>query len=173
MHMKQFILSLSAVVALSTAAQAQSSSFCEGVHDVLKDAPNDYRNILGRMMESTTSGTMWSSTVKIPGVVGYRIVSAMGYFYEGAFIQTTDKNKLKPLYDEYTEKLKACLAPDGYKLSYQENFIAGLSDFRKVIFMKDIKPGTDAKDLPPHVTMEALYNKDIGKFALVMFIFNH
>ncbi len=170
--LKRLILTLLVAVACNTTMHAQLE-FCEGVNAVLKDAANNFKNILGRMMESNMNATMWSSTVKIDGVIGYRIVSSMGFFYEGAFIQTTNKDKLMPVYTEFKNKLNACLAPQGYKISYQDNFTAGLSDFKKVVFMKDIKPGTDAKDLPPHVTIETIYNKDIGKFTIVMFLFNH
>lgn len=169
---KIFLVSLLSAAG-TFSVQAQINNFCDGVNAVMNDAPNNFNNILGRMMESNMTATMWSSTIKIPGVIGYRIVNSMGYFYEGAFIQTTNKDDIKPVYEEYKKKLNDCLSPLGYKFSTQENFTAGISEFRKMVFMKDVKPGTEAKDLPPHVTVEATYNKDIGKFTLVMFIFNH
>jgi hypothetical protein len=126
-------------------------------------------------MEANLNATMWASSIKIPGTIGYRIVQAMGLFYEGALIQTSDKEKLQPVYDEYKKKLTECLTPMGYKISYQDNVVASLGDLKKVVFMQDIKEyqdGDDISKLPPHVTMEATYNKQ-GGFTIVIFIFEH
>lgn len=149
------------------------TNFCEAIDTVMEESPNGFKNIIGRMMESNVTGTMWASTIKIPGTVGYRIVNAMGSFYEGALIQTTDKDKLGPVYEEFKEKITKCLASKGYKMTSQENFTAGLSDFRKLVWMIPPKEGMKAEDLPPHVTMEAMYSAEIGKFTIVMFIFQH
>jgi hypothetical protein len=176
MLIKRFLMVLLFAVAVYTPSSAQSGDFCEAVNAVMNDAPNDYRNIRGRMMESNMNSNMWASTIKIPGSIGYRIVQAMGLFYESAVGQSTNKDDLGPIYEEYKKKLNNCLAPKGYKLSSQENFTAGLSDYRKLVWMKEVKEPTresTTKDLPPHVTMEATYNKDIGKFTIVMFIFQH
>ncbi len=159
-----------------TSAQTHMTNFCEAVTAVMNDGVNDFRNIKGKMMESNANANMWASTIKIPGSIGYRIVQSMGLFYESALIQTTNKDDLRPVYDEYKKKLSDCLLPKGYKLTYQENFVAGLGDYKKMVFMKEVKAATkesSVKDLPPHVTVEATYNKDIGKFTVVVFIFQH
>jgi hypothetical protein len=171
--MKRIAILLTIFIAFSTKMNAQATGFCDAVNAILNDAPNDFKNIRGRMMESNINANMWSSTIKVPGTVGYRIVQAMGLFYEGAFIQTSDKDDLQPVYDKYKKQLSECLAPMGYKVSYQENFTAGLSDFKKVVYMKDLKPGLKTSELPPHATIEVTYNKDIGKFTIVMFLFQH
>lgn len=175
MFLKRCLSALAIMVASYSAAHAQAGSFCEAVNTILNDAPNDFKNIMGRPMQANMNASMWASSVKIPGTVGYRIVQAMGLFYEGALIQTSDKEKLPPVYEEYKKKINECLAPLGYKMSTQENVVAGLSDLKKVVFMKEVeeyKNGDDIKNLPPHVTMEATYQKDNG-FTIVMFIFQH
>ena len=174
MFLKQTLL-LAATVATCTATNAQTT-FCEGVNTILADAPQDFRNIKGRMMESNMNATMWASTIKLQGSIGYRLVQSMGLFYEAAIFQTSDKEKIQPYYEEYKQKLADCLGPKGYKMTLQENVTAGLGDFKKVVFMKDIgepKEGTTIKDLPPHATMEVLYNKDKGGFTVVIFLFQH
>jgi len=171
--MKRLLLLIAFASICTANAGAQEASFCEAVTAIMNDAPNDFKNIKGRMMESNINANMWASTIKVPGSVGYRIVQSMGLFYETAFIQTTNKDDLKPVYERYKKLLNECLALLGYKISYQENYIAGLSEFRKVVFMKDLKEGLKATELPPHATMEATYNKDIGKFTIVMFLFQH
>lgn len=170
------IFSIAAVVvASSSGIYAQDASFCGTMNTILGDAPNRFKNIRDREMNQGAASQMWSSKVKLTGSVGYRIVSAMGLFYEAAFMQTTDKEKIGPVYEEYKKKLSDCLLPQGYKLSTQENVVAGLSDYSKLVFMKpleDPKAGDSLKDLPPHVTMEVLFHKDYG-FTVVAFIFEH
>lgn len=152
---------------------AQMTDFCEAINAIVMDAPNSYTNIRGRMMGSNANATMWSSTIKIPGTIGYRIVNSMGLFYEGALMQSKLREKVKPVYDEYRQKLKNCLEPQGYKLTEQKNFAKGLEDYPKLVFMKEIPENTPTEKLPPHITMEAMYNKDIDKYTVVMFIFQH
>lgn len=176
MFLKKYLSILAVVAAGNAGAYAQSGSFCDAINTIVADAPNEFRNIRGRVMDEGIGSTKWSSTVKIPGTIGYRIVQAMGLFYEGAIIQTTDKEKLIPVYEEYKKKLSECLLPQGYKLSNQENVVAGLSDYPKLVFMKDpgeFKDDSKIQDLPPHITMEVMYNKNAGGFSIVMFIFRH
>ncbi|GAA4463245.1 hypothetical protein GCM10023093_11300 [Nemorincola caseinilytica] len=173
--MKRFLTTMALAAASYGAAHAQAGSFCEAVNAIMKDAPNDFKNIMGRQMQANMNASMWASSIKIPGTIGYRIVQAMGLFYEGALIQTPDKDKLPPVYEEYKKKLSDCLTPLGYKMTLQENVVAGLGDLKKVVFMKDVeeyKEGANIKDLPPHITMEATYNKE-GGFTIVIFIFQH
>ena len=174
MFLKQLLLT-TATVASCTFAQAQVT-FCEAVNSILADAPEGFQHIKGRMMESNMNATMWASTIKLPGSIGYRLVQSMGLFYEAAIFQSSDKEKIQPYYEEYKQKLADCLGPKGYKMSMQDNVTAGLGDFKKVVFLKDIgdpKEGATLKDLPPHVTMEVLYNKDKGGFSVVIFLFQH
>jgi len=166
---------MAVAVAGYSSAMGQTAGFCEAINNIMADAPHNFDNIKGKQMDMSMHSTMWASSVKIPGTVGYRIVESMGLFYEGALIQTTDKTKLPPLYAEYKKKLQECLTPLGYKMSTQENVVAGLSDLKKVVFMKDIEEPTETDDiskLPPHITMEADYHKQ-GGFTLVIFIFQH
>lgn len=176
MLLKKMFSVAAIAVACTIGAHAQTESFCGAVNKILADAPNNYANIRGRVMDQSLGAQKWASTVKIPGALGYRIVQAMGLFYEAAFIQTTDKEKLQPVYEEYKKKLSECLVPQGYILSTQENVVAGLGDFPKLVFMKEpeefVQGTSQLRDLPPHVTMEVLFNKDNG-FTIVAFIFNH
>jgi hypothetical protein len=113
------------------------------------------------------------SGIKVPGTIGSRFVVSMGSFYEGAFFQTYNKDELKPYYDKYKDLLNACLASQGYVLSQSDNFYPGLADYKKIILMQEPKSDTLVGTPPPHVTMEAAYNKDAKNYTLVMYIFEH
>lgn len=152
---------------------AQSDEFCEAVNVISRDAPDKFRNIRGRMTESNANATMWASGIKVPGSIGSRFVASMGLFYECAFIQTKDKNGLKEPYYMYKNYLTNCLVPFGYKLSEQPNFYPGLDAYKKLVFMQEIKEGTDPGNPPSHITLEATYHKDAGQYTIVMFIFEH
>ena len=171
--MKRLFLLAAAICLVHTPTRAQSSDFCEAVTAVMNDAPNEFRNIRGRMVESNMNSNMWASPVKVPGSLGHRVVQAMGLFYEAAFLQTTNRDDVRPAYDKLKQQLTQCLEPMGYKVSYQENFTAGLGDFKKVVLMKDLQPGLKSEQLPPHATIEVTYSKDVGKFTVVMFLFQH
>lgn len=172
MNIKSLLLLL-AILGYKSTAHAQSGGFCDAVNTILIASETKFKNIQGKMMEMNATATMWASTVKLPGSIGYRIVNSMGFFYESAVLQTTNKNEIKPIYDEYKKKLSECLTPQGYEISYQENFIAGLGDYKKIVYMKKVKEGTPLEELPPHVTMEVTYSKEVGKFTVVIFLFNH
>lgn len=173
MNIKSILLLLPLAILLSSNTHAQSGGFCDVVNTILKESESKFKNIQGQMMEMNVNATMWASTVKLPGSIGYRIVNSMGFFYESAVLQTTNKEEIKPIYDEYKKKLSECLSPQGYNITYQENFIAGLSDYKKVVFMKKVKEDTPLEELPPHVTMEVTYSKEVGKFTVVIFLFQH
>lgn len=173
MNIKSILFILLFTTTGSAIAQAQSGGFCDVVNTILKESDSKFKNIQGKMMEMNATATMWASTVKLPGSIGYRIVNSMGFFYESAVLQTTNRNEIKPIYDEYKKKLAECLTPQGYEISYQENFIAGLGDYKKVVYMKKVKEDTPLEELPPHVTMEVTYSKEVGKFTVVIFLFQH
>jgi len=172
MNIKSLLLLL-AILGYNSTTYAQSGGYCDAVNTILKASETKFKNIQGKMMEMNATATMWASTVKLPGSIGYRIVNSMGFFYESAVLQTTNKNEIKPIYDEYKKKLSECLTPQGYEISYQENFIAGLGDYKKIVYMKKVKEDTPLEELPPHVTMEVTYSKEVGKFTVVIFLFNH
>jgi hypothetical protein len=173
MNIKSFLLLVHLAFLGHVTAVAQSGGFCDVVNTILKESDSKFKGIQGKMMEMNATATMWASTVKLPGSIGYRIVNSMGFFYESAVLQTTNRSEIKPIYDEYKKKLAECLSPQGYEISYQENFIAGLSDYKKVVYMKKVKEDTPLEELPPHITMEVTYSKEVGKFTVVIFLFQH
>jgi len=160
---------------------AQGNDFCNAVNVILRDAPNHFRNVKGRMTESNMNATMWASGISVPGSISTRFVFSMGLFYECAFYQTRDKAELLAVYNKYKEMISGCLQPQGYKLYYHDNFYPGLADYKKLVFMQELEidPKADtvtthvANTAPPHITMEADYSKESGKYTIMMFIFEH
>lgn len=171
--MRRLLLPFAAALTFTTSARAQDGNFCDAVKAVVNDAPSGFSHVHARVFESNQNAMMWPATLKIPGAKACRVVKSMGLFYEAGLLQTSDKDKLEPVYKKYRDMLSDCLAPLGYKISYQPNFTAGLSDLKKVVFMKDIPENLTVAELPPHVTLEAMYSKDVGGFTIVMIIFDH
>ena len=180
MFLRSFILAIFIFCFGYSNGYAQQNDFCNAINAVTRDAPNQFRNIKGKMTAQNMNATMWASGIVVPGSIGTRFVSAMGLFYECSFFQTTDKELLKPVYEKYKGLLRACLEPQGYTMTQHENFYAGMGDFKKLVFMQD-EPATEPTDtvrhisstLPPHITLEADYNMEVGKFTIVMIIFEH
>ena len=170
MFLKKALLFLLIVLPFSRNARGQQGDFCNAVSTILRDAPNKFRNIKGKLQEANANATMWASGVQVPGTIGSRFVFSMGLFYEGALLQTKNKADLKAVYDKYRGLLNDCLAPQGYKVTLSNNFYSGLAEYKKVVFMLDAK---DEPKPPAHVTMEATYNKDVDKYTVVMYIFEH
>ncbi len=158
-------------------AYCQNDDFCKAVTAITNDAPNSFRNIKGAPFRAKG---MWESGIKVPGTIASRFVLTMGLYYEGAFFQTKDKTELMPAYEKYSAILKGCLLAHGYTVTAADNFYPGLGDFKKLIFMVDDKdepvdPKANGKHaLPPaHISMEVEYNKEVNKYTIVMFIFEH
>jgi len=154
-------------------AYCQKDAFCDAVTTILRDAPNRFRNIKGKLIESNMRAIISESGVTVPGTIGSRFVVSMGSFYEGAFFQTKNKDELKAYYDKYKALLTSCLSPQGFDLSLADNFYPGLADYKKVVLMQDSKIDTTVKTPPAHLTMEAEFDKDAKNYTLVMYIFEH
>ena len=153
-------------------ASGQSGDFCKAVTTIVNDAPNSFRNIRGKAI----NGGMWECGIKVPGTIASRFVNSMGLFYEGAFFQGRTPDELKTAYEKYKGILKDCLLGHGYVLSETENFYPGLAAYKKLIFMleeKDDPAIIKPLNPPAHVSMEVTYSKEVGKYTLVMYIFEH
>jgi hypothetical protein len=173
MNIKGIIYACIIVCICSCSGIAQQGDFCKAINTILKDAPNKFRNLRGKELQNNPNAIIWECGVKAPGSLASRFVVAMGLFYEGAFLQTQNKADVKPAYDEYKALLSNCLLPQGFKLTYQENFYPGMGEYKKLAFMPEIKPDATDKKPPPHVTMEATYSKALEKYTLVIYIFEH
>ena len=157
-------------------ASAQTDDFCNAINTILRDAPNKFRNVRGKTLQANNNATMWDCSIKVPGTIGSRFVAAMGLYYEGAVFQTPFISEIKAAYEKYKSQLSGCLLPHGYALSTSDNFYAGLGDYKKLIFMLEEKddPAIARPINPPaHVSMEVTYSKEVGKYTIVIFIFEH
>ncbi len=143
--------------------------FCDAANTIIKDAPNKFRNIKGNTLNESAGGNIWTCGIKVPGTINSRFVASMGLFYEGALFQTKNKEEIKAVYEKYKTELKDCFIAQGYTLSQQDNFFPGMQDYKKLVFM----PKDDGGMPPSHVTMEAMYNKQVGLYTVVMYIFEH
>ena len=169
--MRYLLFSLLLVAGHCSVAYGQGGDFCEAVQTIANDGANRFRNIRGKKNGDNATSTMWESGIKIPGVISARFVASLGLFYEGAFIQTKDKEAAGKVYQKYKQTLSDCLIPEGYTMSLQPNFYPTLSEYKKVVFMPKPHP-TDT--IPPsHITLEATYSKTVGLYTVVMYIFEH
>ena len=165
--------SLFLTIVMLTAAynsHARPADVCNAINTIVRDAPNKFRNIRGAAQQSGLHVSSWACGIQVPGTIASRFVSSMGLFYEGAFFQTTDISEVRAVYEEHKKELTDCLLAQGYKLTMQDNFYPGMKDYKKLVFMPD---DAKAKTPPPHITMEAAYNKTVGKYTVVMYIFEH
>jgi hypothetical protein len=170
--MKKCFSLLFAICIYCSYAHAQEAAFCDALSTIMNDAPNKFRNIRGDVVASGMNDIAWSCTIKVPGVYKSRFVSSMGYFYEGAFLQTKDTAYLKPIYDTCKAMLDHCLLPQGYQLFRSPNFESMLGAYSKLVYMLDSKDDNPAK-APPHVALEVLYNKDRSVYNITMYVFDH
>ena len=152
---------------------AQSGDFCNAVNAIMHDGPNKFRNVRGNTISANANATIWSCGIKVPGTINSRFVASMGLFYEGAFLQTKDKDALRPVYNSCEAMLDSCLIPQGYSLSRTDNFYPGLGDYKKLVYISESQEDAMPLKPPPHVTLEVAYNKDAGDYTIVMYIFEH
>jgi hypothetical protein len=95
----------------------------------------------------------------------------MGLFYECAFLQSKKKEDVGPAYERYKKQLNECLIAAGYELTQQPNFYPNLESYKKLVYMP--KENENSKEAPSHITLEATYNKDLGLYTVVLYIFQH
>ncbi len=152
---------------------AQENEFCTALHTIMKDAPNQFKNIRGKTMKAGGQSSIWTCGITIPGTISSHFVSYMGLFYEGAVYASKDKSGLANAYKEYKSKLSDCLLSQGYEISYTPNFYPEMGDFKKVAFLKSKRENIAGKDAPAHVALEALYNKTVGMYTVVFYIYEH
>ncbi len=153
-----------------TSAQAQISDFCDAVSTILKDGPNQFKNIRHPDPErSGGNGLVYKSNINVPGTIISRFVASMGMFYEGALKQAPTSDLIKPEYDRIIAELNECLIAKGYAMRSAPNYIKGLESFKKIMFMPDFK----ASATPPygHVTLEVDFNKESKQYTLILYIF--
>jgi hypothetical protein len=169
---KLFLLSL--LIGLgSTQVEGQTGDFCNAISTITRDAPNKFRNIRGKLIDANANATTWACGIKVPGTIGSRFVASMGLFYEGGFLQSKKKEDVRPAYDRCKNLLASCLGPQGYIVSEQPNFYPGMAEYKKLVFMPAVKEDDKTEAAPAHLALEATFNKDIGQYTIVLYIFEH
>ena len=173
MFIKKAFLFLVFTGVVYNSAYSQQDDFCDALTTIIRDAPNKFRNIKGKFIQSDMNSVVYACGIKVPGTIDSRFVVSMGLFYEGALIQTRKKEDLKPVYEKYQTLLMSCLGPQGYVLTSSDNFYPGLQDYKKLVIMQEIKDEVKADAAPPHLTLEAMYDKESKKYTIVMYVFEH
>jgi hypothetical protein len=173
MFLRRILLTLLVYTIAYSYTCAQTDDFCDAITAIVRDAPNQFRNIKGKAIRAGTNALAWECGIKVSGSIDSRFVASNGLFYEGAFFQSKNKNEVRAAYDKYKELLGFCLQLQGYKLTVQDNFYPGMSSYKKLAFMPEIKGDIKLQDLPAHVTMETTYSKDVDKYTIVVYIFEH
>ena len=173
MFIARFLIIFIIGIVTWTETMGQQDEFCEAISYIMQDAPNKFRNIRGKLQQANSTATLWDCGIKIPGTIKSRFVASMGLFYEGAFLQTMNKEDVQKVYDKYKELLNKCLGAQGFKMSQQDNFYPGLEHYKKLIFMLDANEKEAPEHPPAHAALEATYSKDLGIYTVVMYIFEH
>ncbi len=173
MFIGRFLIFFLIGIAAWTETMGQQDDFCDAVSAIMRDAPNKFKNIRGKLQQANSTATLWDCGIKIPGTIKSRFVASMGLFYEGAFIQPKNKDDIQSVYDTYKGLLNKCLGAQGYKQSTQKNFYPGLDQYKKLVFMLDASEDDKSEHPPAHAALEATYSKDLGIYTVVMYIFDH
>jgi hypothetical protein len=167
--------SLLAVPALlsATLCRAQDDGFKDALTTIMRDAPNQFRNIKGRQVSDNMYNIVWDCGVKIPGMVAARFVYSKGTFYEGALLQTDDTTAVRTAYNHYIQVLDGCLKPQGYTALATENLKPGAEPWDKVAFLPHLAPETPLEKCPSHVALEVTYSKERQNYTLELYIYEH
>ena len=173
MFTRRILFFLSVFLSVYQYGSAQEADFCDAVMAILRDAPNQFRNVHGSLKSSDASSSIFKSNIKVPGTINSRFVSSMGLFYEGALYQSSDKLAMEMAYGKYRAQLDGCLKPQGYNMSITNNFNVDSGDFKKAIFIQPFRDDMDIKKMPGHVTMEVDHNKETNVYTLIFYIFEH
>ncbi len=173
MKSKSKIVFILLFLALSCTVSAQTNSFNESLAVIMRDAPNQFKNIKGKIISNSQFSIVWDCGIKIPGTIASRFVYAKGTFYEGALLQTSDIKDIGAVYQHYINLLDSSLSPLGYTRSESDNFFSGLELYKKVAFLPTIKPGTHIENAPPHLALEVTGSKEKGQYTVVLFIYEH
>jgi len=152
---------------------AQNSDFCDAVQIIMRDAPNQFRDICGKEVSNSMFAIVWESGIKLPGTIAARFVYAKGLFYEDALLQTRNKQDIMPVYNMYTNMLDSCLMPLGYVPVDIENANPGLEGYKKIAWFDEQVQDTSSKTIPPHVALEVTQTNEKDLFTLVLFIYEH
>ena len=173
MFTKRFIVCALLLFGLAPKLWAQDDDFCHAVSVILRDAPNEFRNVRTNLTQTSVGMKIYKSGVIVPGTIRSRFVFTMGNFYEGALAQSRDLKVIKAAYDLYMKKLENCLKPKGLTMKFNDNFTPGLSEYKKVVYLPTISKNTDLKALKGHVAMEVDYSKTSGLYTLIFYIYQH
>ena len=173
MNLKKALLLFVIVAFCRERVLAQDDDFCDAVTTILKDAPNKFKNTRGNLLSNNVGATTWACGIKVPGTINSRFVLSMGLFYEGGFFQSKNKEELKTAYERVKNQLTNCLSGRGYTESLLPNFFPGLDSYKKVLFTLETAGDMAPANAPPHLSMEATYNKDVGFYTVVLYIFEH
>jgi len=157
---------------MPTLCRAQDD-VCEALTAILRDAPNEFRNVRTQLVETGVSLKAYRTGIHVPGTIKERFVKSFGLFYEGALAQSTNTTDLKTKFDLYKKMLDRCLAPMGLKGSNRPLFDPRLKDFQKIVYLPPYDKNSDVTSLKGHVAMEVDYNKANGTYTLELFIFEH
>ena len=172
MLLKPLLFCFVFLLAITGTVSAQDD-FCEAVTAILRDAPNQFRNVRTNVIQTSHASKIFKSGITVPGTISSRFVASMGNFYEGALAQSKTVAGIKDAYDNYKKQLSVCLDPQGLTISYGDNFYPGLEEYKKVVYMPPFNKDTSIKSLKGHVTMEVDYNKNSGLYTLLFYIYEH
>lgn len=147
--------------------------FCDAVTAILRDAPNRFRNIRGKVTDGNISAEVWESGIKVPGTIASRFVASHGMFYEGALYQTKKIQELQPVYYKYKKMMDNCMLPKGMTLSTSDNFYTGLEAYKKCAYLPPTTGEPKLEDMPGHVALLVDYRKDNGTYTIELYIYEH
>ena len=146
---------------------------CEAVLAILRDAPNEFRNVRTNLLQTDLSYKAYRSGIHVPGAIQERFVASRGLFYEGAMAQSLNPESMRGKYDSLVNALDSCLKPLHFNRSNQPLFDPRLKNYKKIAFLPAYTADTDIRKLKGHIAVEIDYNKSNGAFTIELFIYQH
>lgn len=170
MFMKPLLFCM-VLLAVAGNGYAQKSDFCNAVVAILRDAPNEFRNVHAPTPGQSNGNLIYAPSINVPGCTAARFIKAMSFVYQGALKQSAKLEDIKDAYEQYKNQLNTCLEPKGYAMRLTPNFTKGLEDYKKALYMPDFKKAGEETPPAGHVAMEVDYNKDSRLYTLLLFIY--
>jgi hypothetical protein len=167
----KIVLSALLIVITGWRVQVQDNEFTHAVRTIMRDAPDEFRDIKGKERSNSMFAVVWDCGVPVPGTIASRFVFSKGLYYEGALVQTGDTAMVRKVYLEYAAKLDTFLLPMKYERSDFENFNPGLSTFPKITYLPE--HSGKSKERPPHLALEVTADKELKTYTVVLFIYQH
>ncbi len=113
-----------------------SVAFCKVLGQLLADAPGNFEKEKGNVIETTSTGMIYSTNRGLPGAITSSIILEKEWSYDGVIYQGQSKGGLEKAYYACKNVLDACLVSIGFTRNTNNNEGKGLEKYPVVRYSK-------------------------------------